>query len=276
VFFLLNFASMADSQQSWIGFPVPLLGEAPVRLRVIHDDGDCFALEKPAGIQVLQDNWYPRLPSLTEALNLQAAKGKPELGRLGIGAGGAFAVYMIDPFISGPVLYTRREDTAVRLRNDWGSGAFRFTFHLVASAAPTVPEVHCDLPIARHAQRARSLVSHTTGKKASTTFRCLRRLGRYSLWEAVTSFARPHQILLHAHECGIAVSGDMLYAKSPALRLADIKRDFRPGRSNPELPLYDAPAVHLCAVAIDAQTTLHCEAPSRFSVLVRQLGRYAR
>jgi len=264
------------STATHIGFPSPLLGLQPVRLPVLFDDGERIVLEKPPGILVQQDSWYPRLPVLVEAIRHQAAEGKPEMQELGIGEDGLWAITDLDPECHGPVLFARNREIAEELRNSFGSGQFTFVYQLLANADQQAEPVLCDLPIARHGRLPRMLVSHTTGKKAETEFVAAGKAGRYTCYEARTRFPRRHQILLHAAESGLPVLGDRNYARSQPLFLSRLKKDYRPRKDREERPLYDGPAYFLREIDLSGECRIEGPVPSKWEALVKQLGKYSR
>lgn len=265
-----------SSDTTFIGFPPPLLGFRPQRLPVIWQREGGFAVAMPNDVQILMDNWYPRTPMLAESINYQAAQGKPELDRLGVTKLGVTAIYTMEPDLSGVALFATTPEMAEFWRNAYGSDAFSLRIQFVAEAAPADPELDCELPIARHSREKRSLVSHSSGKKAQTHFRRLERMGRFSLWEATTHFYRMHQLPLHASEVGISILGDTLYARSRPLFLSELKRSFRPAKRKEETPLYEGLAMHLASLTVplsdaDEPVTIEAPPPSRFAVLLKRL-----
>lgn len=259
-----------------LGFPAPLLGEQSQRLPVLFDDGDCLVLFKPPGVLVQQDSWFPRIPVLIEAIRYQAAQGKPEFRKLGIGEAGLWAVHDLDPELGGPVLFTRQRETAETLRSNLGSDGFSFEFVLIAKADPPGEAVICDLPLARHERLPKVLVSHTTGKKTSTEFAGLGRIGAYACCVARTHYPRRHQILVHALESGLPVLGDEVYARSGLPYLSRMKRDYRPRRDDrEERPLFPGPACFLRRITGEG-IDLEAPEPPKWQALCRQLARYSR
>lgn len=261
--------------QRFLGFPSPLLGSEAHRLPVVFDNGEALALSKPVGVVVQQDGWYPRHPALVEAIRYQAMRGKPEFSRLAIAEEGLWAVTDLDAECEGPVLFTRSRASGEEWRNVHGSGLFEFTYILLTPATGTDELIRCDLPLARHSRRAHMVVSHTTGKKAETVFRYIGRVGRHGCYEARTSFPRRHQILLHAHESGLPILGDDLYAGSGLVYLSTYKKDYRPRRDVPERPLYPGPAYYLKSISVPGLGEIEAAAPRRWEGLCKQMSRIA-
>ncbi|MGC9449813.1 MAG: hypothetical protein ACP5I4_00080 [Oceanipulchritudo sp.] len=259
----------------FLGFPDPLLGDRPVRLPVLFDDGEVLVFAKPCGVLVETDSWYPRLPVLVEAIRYQAGQGKPEFSRIGIPPEGLRAVTGLDPDCHGPVLFARGADQAEALRNACGSNQFRFRFVFLTAGNPTRDAIQCDLPISRHTHQRKMLISHATGKKAATSFERTGRVGAFHLWTARTSYVRHHQILLHAFEAGLPVLGDALYARSRPPMLSSFKRQYTGKRDQEERPLFEGPAYYLQELQLPSGVTIPCPEPPRWGGLLRQLVKHS-
>jgi len=258
-----------------IGFPEPLLGLRPQRLAVLYSTDDWLALDKPAGIQILSDNWYPKVPVLTEAINYQAGNEKPELQRLGIGSDGVRAVYSMEPDMSGVALFAKNHEAGEYLKNEYGSEAFQMTIEFISEESPEGNEFFCKLPIARHGAKAEVLVSHRTGKQAKTHFVRQEKLGRYGLWHAHVTFYRMHQLFVHAREVGLLVMGDQVYGRSRPLYLSQIKRNYRSSQRREERPLFDGCAMHLRELEGKTKNgdnfSIVSPRPSKLNVLIKRL-----
>jgi 23S rRNA pseudouridine955/2504/2580 synthase len=124
------------------------------------------------------------------------------------------------------------------------------------------------------------IVSHTTGKKTSTTFRLEQRYRGYAVWTATTTFDRLHQIRLHAAECGVPIVGEARYAKTAPIFLSEIKRDYRPagGGTRVEQPLYGELCLHLSQICFadtdGSRTTVEAPLPKAFAVLLKRLAEH--
>lgn len=154
------------------------------------------------------------------------------------------------PECGGPVVFALGRQACARLREEYGSFRWEFRFLLLVRQAPPESRLACDLPVALHRSEPRSLVSHRSGKKASTVFQRIGGSEGIQLWQAETSYLRPDQIRLHAAECGLGVAGENLYGQTPPLSRADLPGKRRPGGARHVL--LDGPALHL----------IHLRAPS--------------
>lgn len=243
-------------KQTFIGFAPPLLGAQPVRLPVLGLGGGLLALNLPGGLAADADPLNPpAVPLVAQALREQLAAGKPELARLGVRQ--VQSVFHLEPEMSGIALYAVEKEAAEVWRNAYGSALLRFRFVLICERAAHLPDaLECSLPLARHKAGGSMLVSHKSGKKTATRFRRLavakaptgkaNPLFDKELWAAETAYLRPHQIRLHAHESGLRVCGESLYAQVPSFYLSELKGLRR--RLADEVPLWSGPMVHLASV----------------------------
>jgi len=256
-----------------LGFPVPLLGMQPVRLPILFDDGELLALPKPAGVLVQPDPWYPKLPTLVDAIRFQARDGKPELQRLNIGPEGLWAVTDLDPECYGAVLFSRQRQVAEEMKSSLGSGNFSFSFKILSQGGRKEDSFECDLPLARHRDHKRVLVSHTTGKRTLTRFSRVEKSGNFQEWELETPFPRRHQLLVHPLEKGLPVLGDARYARENPVLLSRLKRNYQYKRDVDERPLYDGPAYFLEQIRVSEELVISCPEPPKWRGLIKQLAK---
>lgn len=276
-------------KQAFIGFAPPLLGAQPVRLPVLGQGGGLLALNLPGGLAADADPLNPpAAPLVAQALREQLAAGKPELVRLGVRQ--VQTVFPLEPQMSGVALYAVEKEAAQVWRNAYGSALLCFRFILICERAAHLPdELECSLPLARHRAGGSVLVSHKSGKKTTTHFRRLavakapggkpNPLYDKELWEASTTYLRPHQIRLHAYESGLKICGESLYAQVPSFYLSELKGLRR--RLADEAPLWSGAMVHLAQVSLEpaAVATLAPLPPAFFPLqapLPRPLGLAAR
>ena len=261
---------------TFISFAEGRLTEAPVRLDLIADAVEWCAIAKPPGLLVAADPWYPGETDLVSALRAELSDGKPQLVDLGLVA--PMAVNRPDRDESGVVVLAKTEAAGAALRNLAGSGGLRLTYSLLAEGPPGETLVSCDLPLARHKEANRVLVSTQTGKKTRTTFRLVESFGQVQLWQAETDYARLHQIRVHAVECGLGILGESLYNAIPAIFLSQLKRGFRKS-GRPEAPIYPHLALHLSSIEgrMTAEREFRVEAPwpKGFAVLIKRLREFS-
>jgi 23S rRNA-/tRNA-specific pseudouridylate synthase len=258
-----------------IGFPAPLLGSDNFRLRVLYNANGLLALDRPANILCGPHPWHNNLPILCEALNGQLAAGKPELLRLGLDpAKPAEPIFHVDPGIAGIAILALGPEAAAHARNAFGSTQWKLRFELISVGGPEEDEAVCEKPVARHNNLPMALVSTTTGKKTSTAFHRLERLGRYSLWEATTNYYRADQLPVHATELGISITGEDFYAREQAIYMSRVKQHKWTGDIEAEQPMYDAPTAWLAELTLDDGTVIKADPPRRVVNILKQLRKY--
>jgi 23S rRNA-/tRNA-specific pseudouridylate synthase len=265
--------SVKPNKKNAVGFPPPLLGEAPYRLPVLAETADWFALDKPAGVGVRAYPWDDE-PDLDAALNSQLRAEKPELVRRQAELFGS--VYYLDPSISGVAVFAKNRDALADLRNRFGSGdcRFRFQFVTAAPAAGVEAELRSDAPLLPHNVKPKMIPSTAKGKKAFTDFKRIAESPKgWALWEARVDFFRPHQVRAHAAVLEIPILGDKLYGGP----VAPTQRELHPKkqRSGVNLPSFHGIALHLTEVQLipgEAETTIFCEPPKHLRLLLRRMG----
>ena len=193
----------------FIGFSEGRLREKPVRLPVLANERDWFAVNKFSGLLPQAHPWYKDQPNVTQLIREQVKAGKLELQRLGI----SHCYYIGGPECesAGPAIFAKTKQGSDHLKNALGSNQIEFRFRFLTTARHTEAELHCDLPVGPHKSEHRSVITHRYGKKSDTRFRKLAESDRMTSWEAVTFHPRLHQIRLHAAELRIPVFGDPIY-----------------------------------------------------------------
>lgn len=264
------------SADDFLSFPPETLGREPLRLPIVARGADWLVLNKPAGVPCVPDPWIPRATDLVREVRKQIAAGKPQLGRLGVGA--FHAVVGPDLVASGAVLCAKSDDEASRLANALGSAQVELTYRFVTMGRLSKDAVTCSLPLAPHATEPRMLVSHSSGKKTETRFKLEKKFRGYAVWTATTTFDRLHQIRLHAAESGLPIVGESRYAKTAPIFLSEIKRRYRPSGTKTEMPLYGELCLHLARISfpdVDGrQVVAEAPMPKPFAVLIKLLGEH--
>ncbi|MCB1120726.1 MAG: hypothetical protein KJT03_04205 [Verrucomicrobiae bacterium] len=251
----------------FIGFRAGLLGDKPLRLDLLANEKDWFALHKPSGIPGQAHPWYAGKMDVSAALRLQLEEGKEELKRLQIPQ----SHYICGPDLEvpGPVIFAKNKTMADRFKNALGSDQLEFRFLFVSGGQISHSELECHLPLALHREKPLALVSHRTGKKSLTRYRLLAKIPYLSLWEAVTTFPRMHQIRLHAAECGISIKDDILYGNTTS----DEQQNHRIAN---RLPVFSG--FSLCLQSVDLGQCVPgfpvvcAEFPKRFEAFLKKCG----
>jgi len=255
-----------------IGFPPPLLGESPLRLKVLSATGAWVALDKPPAVGTRAHPWNDT-PDLDSALNVQLDAGKPELLRTGATLFGS--VYYLDPEISGVALFANNRDALADLRNRFGSGECQFTFTFLSARNKEISsDFEADAPLLPHRVKSKMIPSTAKGKKSLTRFTRLADsdLG-WTLWQAQAAFFRPHQVRAHAAVHGIPVLGDELYGGPTAPTVRQLQPRAR--RSDLDTTVFSGLAIHLMRIGFsvgEEATAIESPLPKPFALLLKKLG----
>jgi 23S rRNA-/tRNA-specific pseudouridylate synthase len=258
-------------------FPVGIFGDQSVRLSLLHNDDNFFALSKPAGISVRQHPWEAGA-NLDRALNDALQQKKQWVCHLDCELIGS--VFPLDQSISGPVLFAKNASALSIARNAFGSYTFLFRFLLIVEESDKVSgenEMLCQIPLRADASQARLHPSRRRGKRCETRFKRLQvaRNG-WGLWQAETTYPRLHQIRAHAQALGMKIAGDAVYGTERV----PIAKELLSGGSGPGLqkPLLTCPAIHLQTLTVPAivgeqpALTIDCPAPAEFANCLRKAG----
>ncbi|MFT4900823.1 MAG: 23S rRNA-/tRNA-specific pseudouridylate synthase [Lentimonas sp.] len=257
-------------QQNAIGFPPPLLGEAPLRLPVLAETTEWVALDKPAGIAVREYPWDGVRPNMDAALNSQLQAGKPELVQRGADLFGS--VYYMDPEMSGVAVFAKQRQSLAELRNSFGSAECVFTFTFLSAVCPAElnAEFEANAPLLAHRTKPKMIPSTANGKKSSTQFSLKGKSadGRWTLWEARTRFFRPHHIRAHAAVHGISVLGDELYDGAVVPTLRELKLKGRGEGLN--APALERMPLHLTVCQLSAAVSIRSEIPKPLQLFMQR------
>lgn len=252
-----------------IGFPPGLLCESSIRLDVpLYKENAFVVCEKPAGIFLEADGIAENPKTIIGAIKAQ--ENKPEFARLGLST--PFAVYDLEPEISGLCLIAANKEAAAILRNSYGSEEFEFEFLILSEKPYGEVKETVSLPILRHEDKPRAIVSHHYGKKCTSKLALVEDLGDYQIWSLKTKFLRWHQVRLHAAEAGLRPVAEDLYVRVKKIYLSSLKKGKFKGEDT--TPIYDARAYHLQKISFNYQKEkfeASAPLPKKFELLLKKI-----
>ncbi len=204
----------------------PALLPYPLALRVLYEDGDLLAVEKPAPLPSVCSR---RQDGLTLENAVYSYFGCPAdfLYR---------PVNRLDKGTSGLMLIAKHAHAQNRLQQLLHTDAFVREYLAVVEGAPDPPDGRIDLPLRKANGPTVRRVVAPDGKPAVTEYRTLSRGNGRSLLALRLQTGRTHQIRVHLQALGHPVCGDFLY-----------------GTELPELP--GRFALHSCRVLLTHPTT---------------------
>jgi len=180
-------------------------------LRVLHEDAQILAVDKPAGLPA-----QPTPGGATSLLLLAST----HLGRE------AGLVHRLDRDTTGVMVFGKSPAATSALARSFRTGAARKQY--LAVTMPALPEAgDCTLRLARDRRRpGRWVARPRDGLEAETLFRRLGAASDLALVGLWTRTGRTHQLRAHLAALGAPIAGDRLYGGPARLRGGEIGRSL--------------------------------------------------
>jgi len=191
------------------GRPSTEPGPAPGPLRILHEDREVLAVDKPPGLPA-----QPTPGGAPSLLLLASA----HLGRE------AGLVHRLDRGTSGVTVFGKSPEATSALAASFRAGAARKQY--LAVTGPGLPAAGtCTLRLARDPSRpGRWLARARDGLEAETRFRRLGGTAELALAAVWPRTGRTHQIRAHLAALGAPIAGDRLYGGAPRLGERPVSR----------------------------------------------------
>src|SRR5215475_6551250 len=187
--------------------PPPLHAVAEeIPLRVLYEDEDVVAIDKPAGM-VVHAGAGVHSGTVVNALlhRFDTLSGVGGALRPGI-------VHRLDRFTSGVLLVAKNDDAHHRLAAQFAGREVRKIYLALVHGNLKQESGRIERPIARDpVRRTRMTARLDEGRAAWSEYRVLRRFEGFTLLEVRIGTGRTHQIRVHLSSIGHPVVGDTLY-----------------------------------------------------------------
>lgn len=190
----------------------------PLPLRIVYEDDDIIAIDKPAGLVVHPAPGHPR-GTLANALVAHVP---------GISVGGSNRpgiVHRLDKDTSGLIVAAKTDRGRGVLLSQWADKSVEKTYIALVSGVVAENEATIDAPIGRDPQNRQRMGVVRGGRPAVTHVRVLERFPDATLLEVQIDTGRTHQIRVHLAFIGHPVVGDAVYGR-PRLADPDLDRQF--------------------------------------------------
>ena len=186
-----------------------------IPLRVLYEDNDIVAIDKPAGM-VVHAGAGVHSGTLVNALlarfeSLSALGGDQRPG----------IVHRLDRFTSGVILVAKNDAAHRALATLFAGRQVEKTYLALVHGTVKADRGRIEKPIARDPRhRTRMTARLREGRAAWTAYHVLQRFAAFTFLEVVIGTGRTHQIRVHLSSMGHPVAGDRLYG-APAKGAGD-------------------------------------------------------
>jgi 23S rRNA pseudouridine1911/1915/1917 synthase len=182
-------------------------------LAIVYEDADLVVVNKPAGM-VVHVGAGVKSGTLVNALlhHIQALSSAGGAQRPGI-------VHRLDKMTSGLVVVAKHDAAHRRLSEQFKSREVRKTYMALVHGRVATDRGQIAEPVGRDPRRrTRMKAGGIAPREALTQYRVVRRLGPFTLLEAMPQTGRTHQIRVHLASIGHPVVGDTTYGAPARLR----------------------------------------------------------
>jgi 23S rRNA pseudouridine1911/1915/1917 synthase len=180
----------------------------PGDLRVLYEDADLVAIDKPAGLTV-----HPGAGRATGTLAHHLLHRYPEMAGIG-GPGRPGIVHRLDRGTSGVLVVARTPVAYARLSRAFAAREVEKRYLDIVYGAPGPAAGTIEAPLGRHPQRRQEMAVRPGGRPARTGYRTLAAAAGLSLLEMDLATGRTHQIRVHLKSIGHPLVGDPVYGEA--------------------------------------------------------------
>jgi 23S rRNA pseudouridine1911/1915/1917 synthase len=182
-----------------------------IPLRILYEDDDLAAIDKPAGM-VVHTGAGVHSGTLVNAILHHFQSLSKTGGDLRPGI-----VHRLDRFTSGVLLIAKNDAAHQYLAKQFSGREVEKVYLTLVQGSVHPDRGRIDKPIARDpVHRARMTTRVATGRKAWSEYRVLAQSSKFSFLEVRIGTGRTHQIRVHLASIGHPVAGDRLYGAKAA------------------------------------------------------------
>jgi 23S rRNA pseudouridine1911/1915/1917 synthase len=202
---------------------MPLKPNPSIELKVVYEDKDVLALDKPAGLVV-----HPIKPSQSDTLANGLIALYPEIKNVGDDTLRPGIVHRLDKDTSGLMVVAKNNTSFEYLKKQFAERKvikkyWALVHGRVKDKKGTITKA---ISLSKKGRQKRSALLDDKSKRAWTEYRVLKRFKDYTLLEVRIKTGRTHQIRVHLASIGHPVAGDQQYKFKRQPSLTGLKRQF--------------------------------------------------
>jgi 23S rRNA pseudouridine1911/1915/1917 synthase len=184
--------------------PQELKAEA-IPLKIIYEDDDLLAVDKPAGLTVHPAPGHPG-HTLVNAILAHF----PHLADIGDSLRPG-VVHRLDKDTSGVMLVAKNQAAQVNLSRQFKSHSVTKAYLALVKGKLEPESGIIEADIGRDPRNRKKMAVVAQGREARTEYRVIKYIGGYTLLEVMPETGRTHQIRVHLAAIGFPVLGDKVY-----------------------------------------------------------------
>ncbi|RYE26476.1 MAG: RNA pseudouridine synthase [Sphingobacteriaceae bacterium] len=184
--------------------------------------------------------------------------------------------HRLDKETSGALIIAKNPETYRAVSIQFEKRRVKKVYHAIIDGTHIFENLFIDLPIL-NVGKGNVTISRQEGKRAETWFNSLRYFKHYTLVECKPVTGRMHQIRIHLATQRASIAGDEMYKGKPVM-LSELKRSYRLGKDQEELPIMKRFALHAYEVSFkineEEEITIHAPYPKDFETLLKLLEKF--
>ncbi len=228
---------------------------------ILFENSDLFVVNKPPFISSLDER------EGGEVNMLRLAKGYSE---------DAQVCHRLDKETSGALIFAKNPDAYRAISIQFEKRQIKKTYYAVVSGLHQFSNFEVNLPILNLGNK-NVTINRQEGKPALTIFNSIKYFKHYTLVECIPVTGRMHQIRIHLGTQKASIAGDEMYGGKPVF-LSEIKRGYRLGKDQEELPIIKRFALHAREVTFKTpervDITVTASYPKDFETLLKLLEKF--
>lgn len=201
------------------------------RIPIIFQDDILVVFNKPSGLPVIPERWYPDWPCLR---TIATARLQVPI----------WVVHRLDAGTSGLVLFAKTAAAHRELCRQFAQHQVEKIYLALVKGEVNEETMTIQHPLASNPRRPGVMMIARHGKPAVTVVRVLEKFRGVTLVEAQPQTGRQHQIRVHLQALGHPLLVDPIYSQTETFFLSTLKTNFRLKEGEKEQPLIRRLTLH--------------------------------